>query len=137
MSAKIVIHSALICDQVRVENNNKLIFLGIYSGNISLRTVPSELGLTAILIGEFVGGGDATVHVKLSVFTKGETDVSFLMESEVEVESVPRSDGSLDQLVISLPPMHFPVTRPMTMKVEWSLDKENWRTVLQKGIDIG
>jgi uncharacterized protein DUF6941 len=42
----------LICDDVRREDNGKLIIIGAYGSNISVGTFPANLLLSCILIGE-------------------------------------------------------------------------------------
>lgn len=43
----IQITSAILCDQVRVENNNKFIIIGVYSGEVVVSALPALLHLSA------------------------------------------------------------------------------------------
>lgn len=137
MSAVVRFFTALICDQVRIEKNNKQIILGIYSGNVHLKSVPSDLRLTAVIIGEASGNGEQTAHIRFSASPKEGDGKTAMMETEVGIVSTENSNGGSEQVLLELPPMPIQVSGPMILSIEWSLDNEHWELLLKKDIEIG
>lgn len=71
--------SAVLCDEVRIENNGKYLLIGVYSGGIVLDRLPLTFGVSAYIEAALPAG---TTKIEISC-TLGEAE---LAEITVEVE---------------------------------------------------
>lgn len=63
-TARGIVKSVIICDDVRIEDNGKAILIGVYSGTITLRKMPTAMRLAFWLLGEVEGEGKLDFAVK-------------------------------------------------------------------------
>ena len=61
------IDSAFICDDVRQENNSKLMFIGAYSQDILLPAFPTSLSLYIVLCARFPSPGPQAIEIEATL----------------------------------------------------------------------
>lgn len=121
------ITSAVLCEDVRKENNNKHLIVGAYGGSILLSKMPGTIAIALYLEGVAAdfsparlslrfsgpGEGSATLHVQYTPSEIGEKLISF-----------------------GTPQVHIGVTNAGTFKIEYSEDDENWSVLLERSVSI-
>src|SRR4051794_4058924 len=89
--ANVRFETAIVCDDIRREDNGKEILIGVYSGDITVATFPANLRLF-FWISTFVEeGGEQVVNMRVL----GPGDVQLIKgEFRIQVSAFP-SEGSL------------------------------------------
>jgi hypothetical protein len=65
MTESIAFKHAMLCDDVRREDNGKLIVIGLYAGNIQLSSFPASLALS--LLCEFITNSDRPIQCEIGI----------------------------------------------------------------------
>jgi hypothetical protein len=66
MSAKFKFESSLICEQMRIENNGKLILLGVYPADIALFRLPASFSVVLFASGQIIDAGFAAPSLRVT-----------------------------------------------------------------------
>lgn len=62
---KVKIDCAIVCDDVRREQNGKLIIIGVYGNDISVPSYPAALRLAVVLAGHSTGSGKIPMKLRI------------------------------------------------------------------------
>ena len=119
------ITSALLCDQIRREDNGKLIAIGVYSGGVILPTMPGTIGFATLvrMEPESLGTHEVTIRATLSGATVAE------QQGEVSIVHT-RAEWT----PIPLPPIN--ITEPGQLRIEQKFGKK-WTPFLIVEIVMG
>jgi hypothetical protein len=127
----IKVNYALVCDSIRQEDNGKLIFVGVYTGDILISRYPADLTLQVWLeMLPEVGGDPEDFSVRIR---QGPDDGLVLGELEATVERID-PDQPVGPTQVSLPPIPFHVERPSEFIVELKAGEGDWMPVLRKQV---
>lgn len=129
MSVKV--NCAIVCDSVRQEINGKLIFVGVYTGDIVVQRYPVDISLQVWLEiqPEFTGHSeDFNVRIRLG---PDEDVVLGELGATMEKENAELPIGASH---ISLPSISFHIQRSSDFIVEIRAGEEDWVQVLKKKI---
>lgn len=122
MSAAIT--AALLCDQVRQENNGKYIVVGVYSSSIVVSLFPTLIHLQVFARADIDGPGQHKLQIKVLVGGVENQRV----DGELEVPK-----ASSDWLAVPLQPIQFHV--PTTLSIEQMDDKGEWSEFFRISVD--
>ena len=121
--------AAILCDDVRTEDNGKQFLIGVYSGDIVVSTLPSTLALSVWLNAEVISGGKAPIKVE------------FQLDSEERLSgSITGEIGSVDVggfIGVGFPKLPVTIAKPSVLKVRWKVGAGAWKTAIEKRIRVG
>lgn len=119
--------TAILCDQVRREDNGKLILIGVYGGDILVDSYPATLGLTAYVEGEVLEPGFFEAEFQFIDGTGAE------MSPELKVTSGDRQfvRGHFAVPVVAVLTFHKSGNCVFRVK-----DGDKWKTLLTKSIKL-
>jgi hypothetical protein len=115
----LVVDYALLCDDVRMENNGKQIFIGVYSDDIVLNTFPVDLLLNAVV--KFKANEVKSHDVVVSAFA----DKERIMEGKARftLEKVGSAFAAL--------PIPIMIRKPCTLTIKLKIGPERANTLLK------
>lgn len=82
---RVSIQNALVCDDIRTEDTGKAILIGIYTGSINLKRMPTKLRLALWLIGKLEGSGPFKLALKIT-FTPNDGSTPFELKTDRPLE---------------------------------------------------
>lgn len=134
-SLPIKIDYAILSDDIRHENNGKLILVGIYASDILLPTFPSALAFQLLMHGSVTS--DCTVAIKVRY--RAEFDDSETPKYEVKAGGdlqVSRSSKDSNEIFVPIPKVPIEFRGPGRLLVHYQLDGGRWRPLLTKSIKL-
>ena len=124
-NAKVV--CAILCDDVRKEENGKDIILGVYSGNVLIEKFPADLKF-CLWLGYFVdGSGELAQEVRV-IDPSGRS----LVEGKIKL-NIAENRGESASLALRNMPLH--IEKQGLYKFQWRKKNSRWKTILEKWID--
>ena len=121
---------SLVCDEIRREDNGKLIMIGVYVGEILVPTFPANLRLT----------------IWAQWKSPAKNAESFELDLKVEVEDGEplRAKGVIngpteagDDVLLHVSGVPVKATKPTTMKLSVKVEgSDEWRELAQKRIEL-
>lgn len=115
--------AVLICDDVRKENTNKDILIGVYGGHIVVAQFPITLTLALYLEYYPVQRGEQELFLKVGV-----------LEQSTSIGRVGLSIGEDTPLSIAITGIAIHVERPGELLIDVSNDRTIWTTIKRKQI---
>lgn len=119
--------SALVCDDVRRENNGKEILIGVYSGKIIVPRLPTNIVLMAWL--NILVRGPTEFPLDIRILDPNERTV---MEGEVTV----KLDDVQDTSSMIIPKFHLLVENEGSLKIKFRKGRGRWQTIIEKLIEM-
>lgn len=114
--------ASILCDEIRTENTNKLILIGVYSGALTVPAFPVTLGLSLYLEVEHVEIGKHSLTLSIS-YPGGKNEIGVEFEqSETGPAAFPT------------PKIPFPLGGPGEIKISLSIDGETSQPILTKPV---
>lgn len=110
---------AVICDDIRREDNGKLIYIGVYGRDIQVSSMPATLALS--------------VALSLTVDEAGEINLEFAWE--YEGKTISRGKGQIAMAepgvgMINIPALPIPdLKEPGKLEFKVRFDDKDWETV--------
>jgi hypothetical protein len=120
--------SVVVCDDIRVEQNNKFILIGVYTGNIVVGGFPAEIGLCWWIqfFVEELGRFDLEIQLV-------KDDGATLLRLGAGLELTEREWG-----VMSTPKLPLQIQRDGSFKLQMKKkDDSDWATINQFSVKIG
>lgn len=122
-SGPLTIEAVLFCDDVRVEDNGKHIFVGAYTGSIVVKDMPTQLGLVAFIL--------------LRVNEAVDTVVSF--KCDLDDENLNAVKGRLSATLADTQPITLPflaknIEAPGTLSVSMQVGDGDWQQIAQRTV---
>lgn len=129
------IDSAIICDDIRIENNNKRMFIGVYDKLIDLPHIPAILPFWICLIGKIKGEG-FSIDIMFE-FRAEDKEKSRSFKSGVSLKpGTPTIDDWADVLIpLMAPPLEIECAGELLIKIKARTAKR-WKTISQKPIHV-
>lgn len=122
---KVVISAAMLCEDVRREDNGKALAIGIFGNRIFVSSFPSVLRLASLLNVSFTETGHHTFKIRLSVGTE--------MVSEMTINAEIVWPG-LDWLPLRFEPVLFNERSEITLSLE--LENGKWKKFFSMPVEI-
>lgn len=121
MTAKVDVRYAFLCDDIRREDNGKLIIVGIYDTSVNVRGTPVNLQFSVLL--------------GLDILEIGETDLDVQITADGEVKGGVNGHLEISDKGIThapIPPIPLlNLKGPCEISVQWRQGKtDEWRTAL-------
>jgi len=118
----------IICDDIRVENNGKDIFIGVYSGDIVLSNMPTALNLAFWIDLKTEGVGERAVEFRI-VLDPGEVQIA-----KVGATLVSPPDDNRGSFAFGGVNIQF--QRPGAISIQFHHKGEPWREVARKNVIV-
>lgn len=119
--------SALICDDVRREDNGKEILIGVYSGSILIPTIPANIMLTAWINMEVHGPCEFDFEIR--VLDPSDRQIA---HGKVHVASSEAHDLSS----MALPRFPINAEKEGWLKIQSRKNGGRWRNIIKRRITI-
>ena len=120
------IESALLCEQIRQEIQNKVSIVGVFSSNIVVGQFPSTFPITIYLEIDAEVAGEIELNVKL--ISPGSNRVEVKIMGEIALPG---------RSYIPMPAMPLVCDEPGPVTVEVSDGGEVWHTLIAREIQLG
>ncbi len=115
-ASKINIDFALICDEVRREDNGKLLIIGLYAYDIIVRNFPVDLALTVV--------------VSVNVDAPIETDFELKISHDGKLMSDMKGRFRVEKSSITgFPKLTLHISDPGELQFEMRFGDGEWRTI--------
>ena len=100
--SKISIRGAILCDDVRKEDNGKILLIGVYSSDILVRQFPFKKNLCLWLHGP-AERGEYKIQVRVSVTAEDNSEARQEVKQEIEVEFQPKENAEISISLLGVP----------------------------------
>ncbi|MBL8658325.1 MAG: hypothetical protein JNM75_01065 [Rhodospirillales bacterium] len=123
MPAELNVRSAVLCDDVRIENNGKIILIGVYSGNVAVPVTPFVLA----------------VHVWINLSPQVPGEIAVNLRISFQGKPIVSGQGTItavdtDDVVILLPKFLVEGDGDGELLVEMQEEDGSWSVLLRKKI---
>lgn len=127
MPAPLKIASAIICDDIRVENTGKYLLIGVYVSNVLVRDFPSRLPLTFWTEVEPAKTGEFSAEMRVI----NVDDSSVLMNGQINFKFAKVATSA-----IAVPRISVEFQKPGSFEFQWKLDgTADWLAVKRFIVD--
>lgn len=125
---KLELLAAVLCDEVRTENNGKHIIIGAYGGDIILPETPVTLPLAMWINAKVLVPGRATLDVQFSMDGKEASG----MKTDIQTDA----DDANAFVGLPLPRVPVKCSAGSTLKVRWRLGEQDWETLVERPVKL-
>lgn len=122
---------AILCDDIRQENNGKLIIIGMYSGDILVSNLPGSILVATLLHGHADADSSITIEVRFRAEFDDADPFTVAAEGNLEIRGTDRSK----EFFTPLPKMMIEARGKGEISFDYRLDKKRWKTLLRKRIN--
>lgn len=129
----ISITSCVICDDIRYEDNAKVLLIGVYSGEIGVDSFPATMPLRVYLGGQIPGGETHEIHTEVAIIDMVSNETVFRLTGRGEVES---NAGFLTEGAFPTPPFVANFKGPSFIQVRWKAADSDWKTLVRKRVEL-
>lgn len=129
MIAPLTIKAALMCDEVRREDNGKGFFIGVYQGDVTVKEFPAALRLTWVLLAQPRRSTEREMEFKLTYDENTEDPKTIL--AKLEIQSGPLE--GMEEVQIILPDVVLTFNGPTTLTLSLK-DDEQWNPIARKNL---
>jgi hypothetical protein len=123
----LTITNFLICEDIRQENNNKFILIGVFSSSLKLSAIPAVLPISLYIEGRTNFIGDRSLFVKFSGPDEGEATVELGLRITEENEGF---------LVVAVPKLNISFNKEGSFQVDLSGDGKSWKRVATRKVSL-
>lgn len=116
---------AIVCEDIRQETGKKLSLLGVFSGDILVRTIPANLRVALYLATE------ASAEVDIELFYRLRLNEEELLTAQGRFKS------SVGKGAIPFPSMVVAISQPGVLHFEIGADGKDWVEVATKNVSVG
>lgn len=120
---------AILCDQVRREDNKKHLLIGVYSGDVLVNQFPAKIALAAWIHGIAFDEGIHTLEIRYNV-KSDDSPRKIPFHGVVEVHR----SGENPEFNITVPPMMLELDTPGTFCLDYRVSNGRWKNILRKRI---
>jgi hypothetical protein len=126
--AQFEVDAALICDDIRREDNGKAILIGVYAGDIVLSRLPATIPIALWLQGRASSG----VHeVSVNVYAGEEPTTEVTSSTAVPLKVVIDKEAEFFLVITGLP---VKVIEPASLIVRMREGQDDWIVIAKKHI---
>ena len=119
------IQNALLCEDLRPEQNGKWTILGAFSGDIVVPSLPTNIKLTAY------------IEIFLNKKYRGNIHFRMLLDGAECMKISGKMEGNLGYSAIPLPQFIVGIPKPGSLVAEISTDGQNWLEIIKRRLSIG
>ena len=128
MNLPVDIKSAILCDDIRREDNGKMLFIGVYVGEILVAEFPVALRLTWVLFGKHQKTASHDMEFRVSYDTHTEKPKSLQARTATD----PALDDQAEvSLILPNAVLTFQEPTALTVSVK---EGDQWRDILTKKV---
>jgi hypothetical protein len=128
MNVPVDIKSAIICDDIRREDNGKMLFIGVYVGEILVAEFPIALRLTWVLFGKHQKTASHDMEFRISYDAHTEKPTSLQAKTTTDPALEDQAEVSL---IIPNAVLTFQEPTALTVSVK---EGGRWRDILTKKV---
>jgi hypothetical protein len=118
--------SAILCEDIRQEKSEKLILIGVFTGNIFIDKVPADLPFALFVPGVSSKPGPSEIQIRYSGPGRGRAIIRAVLQTTKENEVV--------NLIVPRLTVHMECEG--TFKVDVRTDQGRWRPIVRKEIEL-
>jgi hypothetical protein len=118
--------SRVLCQDIRTEQNGKLILIGVYPGGIVFHTFPSVNTFAFYIEADTVAAAKGVLHVRIRVNDRHVAQMGIGIDVYAG-----------GQLVIPSPQLQLEFPAPGSLVLEMSDDEENWHPLITRTTELG
>lgn len=123
---------AILCDDIRQEQNGKLILIGVYSGDILLREFPGKLNIALLLHGSISADCAVTLEIKYRGDFENADPYEVTAKGDIQAWQV---EGS-GEFYVPVPGVPFEFRNTGYLAISCRVDDRKWKTVIKKKIKL-
>ncbi len=123
------ISNVIICDDVRKEDNGKIILIGVYPAGILTSSLPSQLAFMTYF--EVIPVDQEPVSLTARVHFGRASAANAPLQMRLDIKF-----ANMEATGVILPKVGFNVTKPGTYYVDISFDGHTWVNLAKKSIDL-
>ncbi|WP_414826693.1 DUF6941 family protein [Altererythrobacter sp. Root672] len=120
------VSNVILCDDIRTENNNKLILIGVYTADVLTQNFPVNMKLATYFTVEGAPIGQHEFEVRL-ISTGSTSGIS----GTVEV------GNPNDPIIVITPPVPVVFQKAGKLKVDFRIAESGWLKVMTKEVRAG
>lgn len=124
---------AVICDDIRKEDNGKLILIGVYSGNILVGGFPGKLALATWLHGYGHELEEVDIEIRYQFVADESEEKPYIVGAQGKITVV----NTKDEVSVPLPRMPVVFAGPGLLSVDYRLGGGRWKNLLEKRVLLG
>jgi len=132
MSGETIIASALVCDDIRKEENGKAILIGVYGNNIILSKFPVTMHLSLWLQGK-AKDGDYRLELGVEALSEGEA-APFQATRNLEFSIRDETGKGSSEFSIAMNQVPILLKGPGSLFVKIRQNDEDWTTLARKEV---
>ena len=118
--------SAVLCEDIRQEKSEKLIFVGVFSGEIFVEKLPAEIAIALYTPGIALAPGTSDVHLRFS--GPGEGKAILTIRFATDVERAP--------LNLIVPRLSVQMECEGIFRIDVSADKRHWKSLVKRTVGV-
>tara|TARA_R110001606_G_scaffold188662_1_gene336516 strand:- start:852 stop:1319 length:468 start_codon:yes stop_codon:yes gene_type:complete len=131
ITPKIGMVGCVVCDDVRVEDNGKIILIGVYAGDIVVPQFPADIPLRVYFSVRIEGAGTGILETEIITQPIGEDEFTTKIQGKVQFDS---TEMKMHETGIPTPPLECKVERSSFLFVRWRSDGDDWQQLICKRI---
>jgi hypothetical protein len=125
---KVTLSNALLCDDVRREDNGKDILIGVYTGKVLVSKMPANLVVALWIVTKTKGAGSFEREVRVVG-----PDKKTIAEGRFRAVIVKEDEGYASFALSKVP---LNMNRTGEIKFQWKKPMGRWVTLLTKEVEI-
>lgn len=129
MIAPLTIKAAIMCDEIRREDNGKGLFIGVYLGDVVVKAFPAALRLTWVLLAQPRSSSEHEMEFKLT-YDENTADPKTVL-ARMEIQSTPPDGVEEVQLILPDVTLTFKEQTTLTLSVK---DNGEWHPIVKKSL---
>lgn len=129
MIAPLTIKAALMCDEVRREDNGKGLFIGVYQGDVTVKEFPAALRLTWVLLAQPTRSTEREMEFRLT-YDENTADPKSVL-AKLEIQSAPLE--GMEEVQLVLPDVVLTFSGPTTLTLSLK-DDGQWNPIVRKNL---
>lgn len=122
---------AILCDEIRQEDNGKLLVIGMYTGDILIGNFPGTLPLTILLHGQ--SDADCSVPIEIRFTVEFEDDKPFTASAGGDLNI--KGTAQRKEFFTPLPKVPIEFRDKGRLLIDYRIDKKRWRRLIDKRVD--
>lgn len=130
--ANTTIKCALICDEIRREDNGKAFLIGVYGGDIVPLSFPAVMSVCLYLVGE---SNEEKFSVNVMIELQSENkEHNKVYEQAIPIKRMDTKIKGKSEINIALLQIPLEINSPCKLIVKVKEENKKWKEILTKGV---
>lgn len=124
LSPDLELRNFILCEDIRQEITNKIIMIGVYSGDILISNLPGSIPLCMYAELDVKAKGEYDVYLRMS----GPGEGSFILQTHIGASNADNNG------VIRTPRIDVTLECEGVLKIDASIDRKKWKALSRKKV---